>query len=230
MTFRPPTRGGQRPIVRDYRRLRGRGEGPGQPVRRARADADDRRGAAAGAGLPAGRRPAPRDRRRRRDLRRQPQHQLHQRLLRRVPVLRVRAAAHGRRRLLALPRRGRRPRPGGLGARRHRGLHAGRHRPRAARDGVLRPGHRGEAAGAGDARPRVQPDGGRQRHRPHRAVDRGLPDQGARGRPRLPAGHRGGDPRRRGPLGADQGQAADPHLDRGRHHRPPASASRRPAR
>ena len=32
--------------------------------------------------------------------------------------------------------------------------------------------------------------------------------------------HRGGDPRRRGPLGADQGQAADVGVDRGRHHRP----------
>ena len=105
-------------------------------------------GDAARAGLPAGRRPAPRDRRRRRHLRRQPQHQLHQRLLRRLPVLRVRPAAHRRRRLLALPRRGRRPRRGGLGPRRHRGLHAGRHRPRAARHGVLRPRHRGEAAGA----------------------------------------------------------------------------------
>ena len=61
-------------------------------------------------GLPARRRPAPRDRRRRRDLRRQPQHQLHQRLLRRLPVLRLRPAPHRRRRLLALPRRGRRPR------------------------------------------------------------------------------------------------------------------------
>ena len=110
---------------------------------------------------------------------------------------------------------------GGLGARRDRGLHAGRHRPGAAGHGVLRPGHRGQAAGAGDARARVQPDGGRQRHRPHRAVDRGLPDQGPRGRPRLAARHRRGDPRRRGPLGADQGQAADPHLDRGRHHRAP---------
>ena len=44
-------------------------------------------------------------RRRRRHLRRQPEHQLHQRLLRRLPVLRVRPAAHRRRRLLALPRR-----------------------------------------------------------------------------------------------------------------------------
>ena len=59
---------------------------------------------------------------------------------------------------------------GGVGPRRHRGLHAGRHRPRAAGHGVLRPGRRGEAAGARHARARLLPDGGRQRHRPHRAV------------------------------------------------------------
>ncbi|GAW48950.1 hypothetical protein PD653_2584, partial [Nocardioides sp. PD653] len=35
------------------------------------------------------------------------------------------------------------------------------------------------------------------------------------------ARHRRRDPRRRGPLGPHQGQAPDPHLDRGRHHRPP---------
>ena len=74
------------------------------------------------------------------------------------------------------------------------------------------------------------PDGDRQRHRPHRPVDRGLPDQGPRGRPRLAAGHRRGDPRRRGPLGADQGQAA--HQDLGRDRVAPRTGSgcRRPRR
>ena len=90
-------------------------------------------GAGARRARPDRRRPAPRGRRRRRDLRRQPEHQLHQRLLHRLPVLRVRAAAQGRRRVHALARRGRRPRRGGLAARRHRGLHAGRHRPAPAR-------------------------------------------------------------------------------------------------
>ncbi len=102
---------------------------PRQPVRRARAHADDRRGRAAGPGLPARRRPPPRDGRRRRHLRGQPEHQLHQRLLRRLPVLRLRPATHGRRRLLPVPGPGGRPRRGGLGPRSHRGLHAGRHRP-----------------------------------------------------------------------------------------------------
>ena len=167
------------------RRARGRRGRPGQPDRRAGAGPDDRRGRPARAGVPAGRRPAPGDRRRRGHLRRQPEHQLHQRLLRRLPVLRVRPAAHRRRRLLAVPGPGRRPGRGGVGARRDRGLHAGRHRPRAARHGVLRPRRRGEAAGAGHARARLLPDGGRQRRHPHRAVDRGLPDQGPRGRPGL---------------------------------------------
>lgn len=44
-----------------------------------------------------------------------------------------------------------------------RGLHAGRHRPRAARLGLLRPCRRGEETGARHARARIQPDGDRQR-------------------------------------------------------------------
>ena len=100
---------------RGVRRTAGRRGRPGRPQRRPGAGPDDRRGRAAGAGLPPGRRPAPGHRRRRRHLRRQPQHQLHQHLLRRLPVLRVRPAQDRRRRVLALPRPGRRPgarRPG----------------------------------------------------------------------------------------------------------------------
>ena len=110
-------------------------------------------------------------------------------------------------------------------ARRVRGLHAGRHRPRAPRYGVLRPRRRGEAAGARDARARVQPDGDRQRRLPDRAVVRGLPDQGPRVRPRHHPRHRRGDPRRRGPLDPHQGQAAHRHLGRGRLHRAPRRAA-----
>ena len=65
------------------------------------------------------------------------------------------------------------------------------------------------------------PDGDRQRRLPHRAVGRGLPDQGPRVRPRHHPRHRRGDPRRRGPLGAHQGQAAHADLDRRGHHRAP---------
>ncbi len=51
---------------------------------------------------------------------------------------------------------------------------------------------------------------------------RGLPAQRAGGGRRHHPRHRGGDPRRRGPLGADQGQAAEQRLGRGRQHRAPA--------
>ena len=68
-------------------------------------------GPGAGGAGPPGRRRAPRRRRRRGHLRRQPQHQLLERLLRRLPVLRVRPARARRRRVPPLARRGRRPAP-----------------------------------------------------------------------------------------------------------------------
>ena len=58
-----------------------------------------------------------------------PQHQLHQRVLHRLPVLRVRPAPHRRRRVHAVADPGRRPRRGGVAGRRDRGVHAGRHPP-----------------------------------------------------------------------------------------------------
>ena len=70
---RPHRRSGPRPAVRG----RSRPRGPGRP----------------------GRRLAARGRRRRRHLRRHPQYQLHQRLLHRLPVLRLRAAPDRRRRV-----------------------------------------------------------------------------------------------------------------------------------
>ena len=76
-----------------------------------------------------GRRAARRAGRRDRDLRRQPQHQLHQHLRRRLRVLRVRAGQALARRL---PRDGGRlpgAGPGGGRLRRDRDLHAGRHPP-----------------------------------------------------------------------------------------------------
>ena len=83
--------------------------------------------------------------------------------------------------------RGRRPGVGGARRRRDRGLHAGRHRPRAARHRLRRPGARGQGAGAVDARARVLPDGDRQRRHQERAVDPGVADQPARGRARTPS-------------------------------------------
>ena len=72
-----------------------------------------------------------------------------------------------------------------------------------------------------------QPDGDRQRRRPHRAVVRGVPARRQGGRARLGARHGGRDPRRRRPLGADQGQAADGDLAGDHRHRAPRSACRR---
>ena len=60
-----------------------------------------------------------------------------------------------------------------------RGVHAGRDRPRAARHRLLRPRGSGEGPGARDARARVLADGGGQRDRADRTLDRGLPGQGS---------------------------------------------------
>ena len=165
--------------------------------------------------MPAGRRPAPRHGGRRGDLRRQPQHQLHQRLLRRLPVLRVRPAPHRRRRVSASPssRSPTAPRRPGSWAPPRSACRAG------STPSCPRPP---TSTSPPQSRPRVPgmhvhaftPDGDRQRHRPHRPVHRGLPDPGPRVRPRLDPRHRRGDPRRRGPLGPHQGQAPRPHLDR----------------
>ena len=67
-----------------------------------------RRGPGARGAVRAGRRPAPRRGGRRGHLRRQPEHQLHERLLHRLPVLRLRPAQDRRGRLHALARRDRR--------------------------------------------------------------------------------------------------------------------------
>ena len=96
--------------------------------------------------LPGRRRPARGGGRRRRHLRDQSEHQLLERLLRRVPVLRVRPARGRRRVLHAHADRGRRPRRGGVGPGRHRGLHAGRYPSRASGRLLLRPGRCGEGA------------------------------------------------------------------------------------
>ena len=74
----------------------------------------------------------------------------------------------------------------------------------------------------GPARARVLTDGGGQRRVPDRAEHPRMagPRPGSRGR--VAARNRRGDPRRRRPVGADQGQAARVRLDRGHHHRPRA--------
>ncbi len=104
-----------------------------------------RRGAAGGRG---GRRPAPGDRRRGRDLRAQPQHQLHQRLHLQVPLLRLlqgpAVAEPAGRPLPPGARRGDAPRGRGGGRGRDRGVPAGRH-PSRLRRRLLPPRARGRA-------------------------------------------------------------------------------------
>ena len=72
--------------------LRSAERDPGRLHRRRIPGAGDRRRSRAGSGCRAGRFVAPRRGRRRRDLRGEPQHQLHQHLLHRLPVLRIRSA------------------------------------------------------------------------------------------------------------------------------------------
>ena len=78
-------------------------------------------------GLLDGRRHPSRDERRRRDVRRQPQHHVHELLPHGMQLLRVRAPTRTRRRLLLRAGRGRAQSSRGVGARRDRGLHPGRH-------------------------------------------------------------------------------------------------------
>ena len=120
---------------------------------------------------------ASRHRRRRRHVRRQPEHQFHQHLLHRLPVLCLRPTQGRRGRLLAIGRRGRRPGVGGARRRCDRGVHAGRHRPGTAGDRLRRSGAGGQEAGAVDARARVLPDGDRQRGYQERAFDPGVADR-----------------------------------------------------
>ena len=89
----------------------------------------NRRRTGTGSGCRAGRFTAPRHRRRRRHVRREPQHQLHQHLLYRMPVLCIRPTQGRCRCLFAVNRRGSRSCMGGARRGCDRGLHAGRHRP-----------------------------------------------------------------------------------------------------
>ena len=108
-------------------------------------------------------------------LRRQPQHQLHQHLLFPLPVLRLLEGQaqreSARPALRPRPRRDRRGARGGLGARRHRSLPAGRHPPGIHRRDLSRDLPRDQAGGARHARPRLlaaRSLAGRQDPRPHR--------------------------------------------------------------
>ena len=170
----------------------------------------------------ARRRPAPRRRRRRGHLRRQPQHQLLERLLRGLPVLRLRPARARRRRLPALARRGRRARGGGGRAGATEVCMQGGIDPqlpvtfyadlvRAVRAAV--PGMHVHAFSPMEIVSAAAKAGV--------SIEEWLTEL-RDGRARLDPRHGGGDPRRRGPLGAHQGQAAGGAVGGGRVHRAPA--------
>ena len=94
-------------------------------------------------------------------------------------------------------------------ARRHRGLHAGRHRPRAARHRLLRPRRGGQAARARACTCTPSPRWRSSTAPP--APGLSIEDFLIKARESgldIDPGHRRGDPRRRRPLGAHQGQAA----------------------
>ena len=166
---------------------------------------------------------------RRRHLRAEPQHQLHQRLHLQVPVLRLlqgpAVAQPAGRPLPPRPRGDPAPGRRGGGVRRHRGLPPGRH-PSELRRRLLprrRPG--GEGGRAGDPHPRVHRPRGVRGGPPPRDGPRRVPGPPQGGRPGHPARHGGRDPRRRGP---------GDHLPRQGQHRgvargPPGGPLDRPA-
>ena len=139
------------------------------------------------------------------DLCRHPQHQLHQYLLFPLPVLRLLEGQaqreSARPALQSRPRRNRPAQRGGLGARRHRSLPAGRHPPGIYRRDLSRGLPRDQAGAAGHARARLlaaRSLAGGEDTGPHLARFR---RRAARRRARLVARHRGGNPRRRGARG-----------------------------
>ena len=139
---------------------------------------------------------------RQRHLRRLPEHQLHQRLLLPLRLLRILEGAAGRQPARAcLPARRRRGRAAlrrGVGSRRHRGLPAGRHPPGLHGHLVPRPRARDPRGAARPARARLLAARGLA-GRGDRGLDAArLPRAAARRRARQPAGHRGRDPGRRG--------------------------------
>ena len=161
-----PRRGSGRRTRRDAGR-QARRDGDRQGARgggaeRGRADGALRRDAAAGDRGDAGRgrRAARRAGRGAGDLRRQPQHQLHQHLRRRLRLLRLRPGQALARRLRGLRGGLRRADRGSGRVRRDRDLHAGRDPPRPDPRGVRQVAAAGQAGRAAAAPARLLADGG----------------------------------------------------------------------
>jgi hypothetical protein len=163
--------------------------------------------------------------RRRRDVLRESEHQLHERVHARVHVLRVQQGpvrgGTPREAVSAVVGRGGEADERGVGSRRERGVHAGRDPPELHRGGLPRDSARGEARRAGDARARVFAFGSNARREDVRFVHLRLPRRAQSGGVRLAPGHRrGGSPRRRAredmPGQADVRGVAARRVDRAR--------------
>ena len=179
---------------RDPRRPSSRGSPP-PAQRRPGAGAVPCRGGGARCALPRRRRSPVRCGRARGHLRHQSEHQLHQRLLRRLPFLRVRAAGGRRRVLHADPGGGRGPCGGGVDHRRDGGLRPGRDPSGPARHLLRRPDPGREGARPGHACARVQPDGDHERRGQTRRLARRIPRRASGCGPRHDARNGGRDPR-----------------------------------
>ena len=165
-----------------------------------------------------------RHRRRRGHLRRQPERQLHQRLLRRLPVLRVRAAAPPTPDAypLSLDEVADRVREAvALGATEI--CMQGGIDPELPASGYADLARAVKAAAPGVHLHAFSPMEVMNGVARTGAVRARLPGAAARGGRRHDPRHRGRDPRRRRAVGAHQGQAAGRRLGRRRHHRAPAS-------
>ena len=170
---RDRVRDGDARVLRAGGRGRGpRGRGAGVVrLRLRRGGGDASPGARRGRrrGVRGGGRAAPRDVRRRRELRREPQHQLHERVRAVVLVLRLQQRERARARRVrrrrgapgetvpARPRGGVSARGRGVGARRDGGVHAGRDPPELHGGDVRGPDPRGQGGRAGHTRPRLLP-------------------------------------------------------------------------
>ena len=184
------------------RRALGAGEGPRLPRRRrahsrgVRSPRPLHRRRPVRPGRRRQRNPPPSGRRRH-QLRRHPQHQFHQRLLRRMQVLRLQRRPARPDRLFPHPRRSRREVPRSRIVGRHRSLHSGRTAAQSAAVLLSRRPARREVGHAQHARPRLLAHGDGVRHRTHRHDHPRLPADAERERPRHPARHRRRNSRRR---------------------------------
>ncbi len=159
---------------------------------------------------------------RRGDLRRQPEHQLHERLHQALHLLRLQPRPPGGGGLFPPARGGDPPGTGSPGSRSHRGVHAGRARAEARRPLLHRPVPGRPRSAAGPAHPRLLARGGAVRRDAVRNAGRRVSGGAAGRRSRHAPRHVRRDPGRRGPRRHLAGPDLDQPVARDHHHGPPA--------